>query len=340
MTDPANYLQTVGELGLGSRLKVLSDQLYDVADTVYRRRGSRFRARWFPVMRLVRDRGPQTVTEAARALGLSHPAVSQLAQKLIQGGWLTTHADATDGRRRLLALTPRAQIELRRLAPVWSAIRESFGERPAVKDLLSALQRFGDELSAPALADQIAERATALERDAVEIIPFRKALRDHFYRINAGWLRAHFYLEEFDHRVLSNPEREILEPGGAILFARVGDDIVGTCALRLDAPGRYELTKMAVDEHRRGLGIGRKLIEATIAEFHRLKGKALFLESSSKLTAAIRLYESAGFVHTPRPALSHYQRADVYMVHAEPGRPRAPARRRQRSTAGPRRPAQ
>jgi putative acetyltransferase len=46
----------------------------------------------------------------------------------------------------------------------------------------------------------------------------------------------------------------------------------------------------------------------------KMGGKELFLESSSKLKPALRLYEANGFRHAPRPVASHYQRSDVYMV--------------------------
>lgn len=158
------------------------------------------------------------------------------------------------------------------------------------------------------------------DRPALRIVPFDPALREHFYRLNEAWLRKYFYVEEIDHRVLSNPETEILQPGGTILFAMLGEDVVGTCALMpegdsADAGGVYELTKMAVDEQRQGLGIGRALMEAAISEFQRRGGLTLFLETNSKLIPAVRLYESMGFEHQPslKPD-SHYDRANVYMV--------------------------
>jgi hypothetical protein len=44
---------------------------------------------------------------------------------------------------------------------------------------------------------------------------------------------------------------------------------------------------------------------------------AMFLESSSTLTTALRMYEQAGFVMQPAIRVgSHYQRADVYMIYA------------------------
>jgi ribosomal protein S18 acetylase RimI-like enzyme len=73
---------------------------------------------------------------------------------------------------------------------------------------------------------------------------------------------------------------------------------------------------MAVDETFRGLGAGQRLLDACLAEFRRRKGRTLFLESNSRLSTALRMYEKAGFVMQPtiRPD-SHYARADVYMVY-------------------------
>ena len=153
---------------------------------------------------------------------------------------------------------------------------------------------------------------------SVEIIPFEPRYREDFKRLNLAWLEKFFRVEPVDAEVLSNPERNILDPGGRIFFARVGGEkdgeIAGTCALMPEG-GRFELTKMAVDERFQGLGLGRKLLEAAVAEFRKLGAAELFLESSSRLGPAIRLYETSGFKHRPRPGASHYERADVYMVY-------------------------
>ena len=109
----------------------------------------------------------------------------------------------------------------------------------------------------------------------------------------------------------------MLESGGAIFFALLGEVVIGTCALLYEAPGVYELSKMGVDESFRGLGAGKLLLDAVIAEFHRRHGHTLFLESNSSLKPALHMYERAGFVLQPtiRDG-SHYARADVYMLYA------------------------
>jgi ribosomal protein S18 acetylase RimI-like enzyme/DNA-binding transcriptional ArsR family regulator len=310
------FFANVGLLALGSRLRALSEQLYALGDEVYAAHGIALQARWFPVIRLLHDRGPLTVGEIAAAAGQTHSAISQLATRLVREGWLTSSSDSTDRRVRRLSLTARSQAALREAKPLWRAIGEVLEERcqAAGLDVAATLDGLGSLLDEP-LADAIAARTRDIRADEVAIVPFRSELRDSFYRLNADWLRRYFYLEAIDHRVLSNPEAEILEGGGAVFFAVSGDAVVGTCALMQTAPGVFELTKMAVDPPAQGLGIGRKLIETAIAEFERRKGKTLFLETNTRLAPAIRLYESAGFEHQrARRSNSHYQRADVYMI--------------------------
>jgi ribosomal protein S18 acetylase RimI-like enzyme len=155
--------------------------------------------------------------------------------------------------------------------------------------------------------------------DAVRIVGWSPERQPDFYRLNAEWLSKYYTIERFDHEVLSNPQAHIIDPGGAILFAVTGDEVVGTCALMLDGPGVYELTKMGVTETMQGRGIGRALIVDAIAEFRRLGGRTLFLESQRKLAAALALYETMGFELQPgvKPG-SHYARADVYMIWRDP----------------------
>jgi putative acetyltransferase len=156
------------------------------------------------------------------------------------------------------------------------------------------------------------------------IVDFDPRWRADFARLNIDWLERFFVVEPIDRTVLSDPETSILAPGGRVLFA-IDDagDAVGTVALKHEGDGVYELTKMAVDPASQGRGIGAMLLQGAIAAFDAMQGRELFLESSSKLDTALRLYERHGFRHRPAPrAGSHYARADVYMVY-ERGVPEA-----------------
>jgi DNA-binding MarR family transcriptional regulator/ribosomal protein S18 acetylase RimI-like enzyme len=315
------YLASLGKLALGSRLKALSDHFYGAADQVYRALGAPIESRWLPVLRYLWDTGPGTVTEVADAIGQTHSAVSQLTGKLVRAGMVRRTRDPADGRRTVLELTEKAQAALAGLGPIWCAVRRgvsgSLGEHAVILlDAIAACEKvLGDR---PVVEAILAEHA-AIKSMPLEIVPYAPALREHFFRLNAQWLERHFRIEDIDRAVLGDPQRYILEPGGAIYFARLGEEVIGTCALLQESPGVFELTKMGVDETFRGLGAGKRLLEACIAEFHRRNGRTLFLESNSRLKTALRMYEKAGFVMQPavRPG-SHYERADVYMIY-QPG---------------------
>jgi DNA-binding MarR family transcriptional regulator/GNAT superfamily N-acetyltransferase len=325
-----SFLHSQGELALASRFKAISESLYTAANTAYREAGIDIDAHWFPVLRYLHVKGPATVTEIAAAIGQTHPAVSQLAAKLRRTGWLTRRADKTDGRRGMLELTAEAERKLDRLGPVWCAIRR--GARAAALrgqgSLIDALTSFENDIASGRLAADIARERERIVAAEVEIRPFRPEWAPHFERINTEWLERWFVVEPVDREVLTNPKSLILDRGGAILFAVLDGEVIGTCALAKEAPDVYELSKMAVETGFRGLGAGRRLLDAAIAEFERLGGKTLFLESSKRLTPALRLYESAGFVHHPAPRPgSHYARADVYMVYEPRKKPARTASR-------------
>jgi GNAT superfamily N-acetyltransferase len=77
----------------------------------------------------------------------------------------------------------------------------------------------------------------------------------------------------------------------------------------------YELSKMAVSPHLRGLGIGRRLLEHAVAWAKAIGAASLFLGSNSKLENAVHLYESIGFRHVSPERLppNPYTRANVFM---------------------------
>jgi DNA-binding MarR family transcriptional regulator len=312
------FLQSQAELALGSRFKALSETMYTIANASYRAAGIELDAHWFPVLRYLQVKGPAGVGEIATAIGQTHSAVSQLAVKLRRTGWIVRKSDRNDARRSVLDLSADGERRLGTLGPIWYAIRR--GAHAAVLrsggPLLAALGKLETDLDDGRVLREILAEHARLRVAKPEVQAFRREWREHFHRINAEWLERYWTIEDIDRRVLTQPEKYILKPGGAILFALIDGEVIGTCALLQEAPGVFELTKMGVETGWRGVGAGRLLIEAVIAEFHKRHGKTLFLESNAKLKAALTLYESAGFVHQPAPRPgSHYQRSDVYMIY-------------------------
>lgn len=152
-----------------------------------------------------------------------------------------------------------------------------------------------------------------LQNTKVEIIEFEPKYRGEFERLNNEWLEKYFYIEDYDSKVLQDPEKYILEPGGKILFARMNDEIVGVVALILRGGDTYELSKMAVTGKYQGLRIGQKLMYAAIDYSGQQGMKRLMLDSNRKLAPAITLYKKVGFKEIPVPADSPYERCDIRM---------------------------
>lgn len=152
-----------------------------------------------------------------------------------------------------------------------------------------------------------------MERIKVDICLFEDQYANDFAELNFEWLRKYFYIEEYDEKVLRNPRKFILNDGGQILFAKVGDQVVGTVALIKREEGVFELSKMAVTEDFKGLRIGQKLMYACIDYAGRTGANRVFLDSNRKLTPAITLYNKVGFREIPVPTDTPYERCNIRM---------------------------
>jgi putative acetyltransferase len=155
----------------------------------------------------------------------------------------------------------------------------------------------------------------------IEVIPFRPQYAADFRRLNFEWIERMFKVEAPDLKVLDDPERAIVLPGGMIFFALEGGTVVGTVAMLRGDDGRCELAKMAVATTHQRRGIGELLGCAGTAWARERGFRRVFLETNSRLGNAIRLYERLGFRHAPWPHPSDYARGDVYMeLELDPAR--------------------
>jgi GNAT superfamily N-acetyltransferase len=149
--------------------------------------------------------------------------------------------------------------------------------------------------------------------DGLQIVTFDPRYRQDFERLNVAWLERYFEVEPIDERVLGNPEAEILAPGGEIMFALLGDAVVGTVALKLEEGGDFELTKMAVEPAWQGRGFGKRLLETACELAKRRGASRIVLYSQRGLKAAVTMYSRFGFVELPMND-ARYSRCDVMMA--------------------------
>ena len=147
----------------------------------------------------------------------------------------------------------------------------------------------------------------------ISIVAFREEYSKHFEILKNEWLDEYFEIEEYDKKVLQNPFKYIIEPGGHILFAKIESEFIGTVALIKRSEGVFELAKMSVSDKFKGRKIGYKLMVSAIDLAKEKKAHTIFLDSNRKLKPALSLYKKVGFNEIPVPKNTPYERCDIRM---------------------------
>lgn len=311
-----DFLQQLGPVALGSRLRRLSEHLTGEAAGIYTDYGLRFQPRWYPVFYLVAQQPGITSQEIVEQIGHTHASVSQIVKELVRQGLLAMVVDAQDQRRRRLQLTPAGHEVL----PSLRVQTEDVGRvmqalvAEGSSGLWQALAALEEQLRRQPLRARVAVARAVREGAPVVVRDFRAGDQPAFRALNVDWIERHFALEPADLRALDQPEQYILAPGGCILLAEVAGQVVGACALLKQDEHSYELAKMAVSPVVQGRRIGQRLGEAAVQRARALGARRVYLESNTKLTAALGLYHKLGFQHLPHAIPSPYARANVQMV--------------------------
>jgi ribosomal protein S18 acetylase RimI-like enzyme len=146
----------------------------------------------------------------------------------------------------------------------------------------------------------------------VRLVDYIPAYQPHFERLNRWWIEKYFTVEPVDVDVLGNPDKHIMAKGGDIIFAAVGENIVGTVALKPIDAVSAEMTKMAVDEAYQGHKIGWKLAEGILGLARKKGLEKVILYSNTRLAPAISMYQKLGFREIPVEE-GRYVRSDIKM---------------------------
>jgi GNAT superfamily N-acetyltransferase len=104
---------------------------------------------------------------------------------------------------------------------------------------------------------------------------------------------------DLEAELADGPPRDLVEPNGILLMARLDGEPVGLGGVRHLDTEVAEVKSMFVGRAVRGRGVGRRLLEEleTIAADHGCR--AIRLDTSDYLTPAIGLYRSAGYAEVP-----------------------------------------
>jgi DNA-binding MarR family transcriptional regulator/N-acetylglutamate synthase-like GNAT family acetyltransferase len=305
-----------GYLFLGTRMKRLAERMQADAIRIFERNGfPRVQTSSAQILFALEACGAMRVGDIALALGLTQPGVTRTLAGMAEDHLIAIEPDPDDARLKIVSLSQKgaALVALvRRTAwrDIEIAARDiSQGLQGGILDQLGALEQ---RLAATPLTGRRGTDA------APTIVPFSDELAPLFYQLNADWISKMFRMEKTDEEVLSNPRKHIIDRGGDVLFVRAADGGIAGCGAiqPVGKEGEFELTKMAVDESRRGQKLGEVLLVALIQRARQIGVSGLHLLTNTKCEAAIPLYEKMGFYHCPKVMKTYaakYARANVAM---------------------------
>lgn len=217
-------------------------------------------------------------------LGLDAGYVSRLAKSLAKEGLVRLSQGGADQRVRKARLTDAGRREIR-------AMNVRSDQRAA--DLLNALSRKQRETLVAAMAE--VHRLLRVAGLRIERVgPASQAAR---------WCVAQ-YFAELDRRFengfdpaasLPAEDRDLVPPRGAFLIASVDGESIACGVVKVIGPRVGSLKRMWVADSARGLGIGRRMLQALEVQARELGLTTLRLETNKTLVEAIALYRSAGF---------------------------------------------
>jgi GNAT superfamily N-acetyltransferase len=123
----------------------------------------------------------------------------------------------------------------------------------------------------------------------------------------ADWLATDLSFQNFEHELADLAEM-YGPPGGRMLIAEDGHEFAACVGLRRFDDSTCEMKRLYVRPAYRGVGLGRRLVLAIMAQGRALGYERMRLDTLAKMAEAQRLYKSVGFRPIP-----------PYGAHAVPG---------------------
>lgn len=157
------------------QLSVLSNRISGAIARLYARRFRLTIAEW-RVMAVLGRFGPLTATDVSARTAMDKVRVSRAIQRLIAAGTVSQGVEATDRRRRRLALTEHGETIYARIVPLARAaeqrLLEGFSptDRQAIDALITRLSVAVLRLEEGLAADAVAADAVAVEAVAADAV--------------------------------------------------------------------------------------------------------------------------------------------------------------------------
>src|SRR5712691_7030888 len=225
-----------------------------------------------------------SVRELRRRLGLDSAYVSRLLRSLEKQGLIVVRTSENDGRVRHVQLTEaglRERAELDHRADTFArSLLEPLGESQRVQ-LVAAMAQVERLLVASMVKITIADPTSPDARWC-----FEQYFAELGERFDAG----------FDPALsISAHAHELTSPTGLLLVAHLREEPIGCGAVKFHENTPGEIKRMWVAPRARGLGLGRRLLEALERSAREAGVALLHLETNRTLIEAIQLYRDCGY---------------------------------------------
>lgn len=295
------FIKELGSLALGSRIKSLSESMMRDMAKVYKEQDIDFEPRWFTFFQLVLRRKEITVTQIARELNQTHPAVVQVISILEKKKLIITKKDKTDNRKRLVRLSNKGKQLAEELAPLWEIVQIAANEilNESAPDLLDKIYEVEKTLQHKSTYQRIKEKIAKKAIDKLEFKKYEKKHLKDFQQLNEDWLNSYLELTEHDIKILADPQNEIIKKGGNIYLLVSEEIVIGTYALQRLNSKVCELSKFTIKKDFRGWKLGERMIVHVIEKAKDMKYESIVLLTHPKLKEATQLYRKTGFEVIP-----------------------------------------
>jgi DNA-binding MarR family transcriptional regulator/GNAT superfamily N-acetyltransferase len=229
------------------------------------------------------------VRELRRRLGLDAGYLSRVVASLRREGLVELERSAADARTRTARLTAAGRREVREMN------RRADRAAAALLATLPASER--DRLVAAMSEVHRLLRLAGLRIEQVS--PASPAARQCVGRYYAELSRR--FEAGFDPAAsLPAEDRDLMPPTGVFLVGAIDGEPIACGAVKTIAPGIGSLKRMWVSDEVRGLGIGRRMLEALEDEARTLRLETVRLETNRALAEAVSLYRKAGYREVDR----------------------------------------
>jgi DNA-binding MarR family transcriptional regulator/predicted GNAT family N-acyltransferase len=226
--------------------------------------------------------GRSDVAEIRDYLGLDSGLMSRLLRSLEDEGLVETAVHDNDARRRVATLTRAGKREFAAYEALSNAQAEGLLARHAQREALLAAMDL--------IVSALTRERVALEEMDPHSEQARYCLREYYAELGRRFRQG------FDVSLSRDPDaRDMRRPRGSFLVA-ISDTLpIGCVGLKGADHGYAEIKRLWVAPAARGLGLGRRLMDATERAARELGITLLRLDTNSALPEAGQLYRSTGW---------------------------------------------